>query len=445
MSSIFSRVSLLISGKSASTATIQTFVVKVFIIALNLGTGVTTARVLGSDGRGELAAILLWPQFLAFGLTFGVPSALIFNFKRYPEEKDELFSLSLVFAAASGTLATAIGIVFMPTWLSQYPPETIRAAQWFMLFAPLSLFGVSFTAAFEAREEFTLANQLRYLTPATTLLSILLLLVFGVNSPVAFGLAYALPNIPINLWMFIRLQKHYKLGINKFRSTSQKLLGYGVKAYGVDLLGILSGKAGEALVVSFLTPTAVGLYIVAMSVSRMLNVFEDAISTVLIPRASARSVNEIVEMTGRAVRISTFLTVLCVIPLMFLGPFLIPLVYGGEFIGAIPVFRILLIEVLLSGSTWMLGKAFMASGKPGIVTVLQGSVLVVSIPSMLFLIPRYGLIGAGSSLLLATAMRFLLTLICYPVVLKLSPPSLVLKKSDIRYMKLSLMNQRNKL
>lgn len=442
MTSIIGHIGSLLSGKNASTATIQTFVVKIFILALNMGTGVITARVLGSEGRGELAAILLWPQFLAYSLTLGIPQSLVFNLKRYPEEKDQLFSLGLVFSLFLGLLASVIGITFMPVWLSQYPQTTIQSAQWFMLFAPFSLVGIVFIAAFEAREEFTFANQLRYFSPISTLTGMLLLLSLGIRSPVAFGLTYALPNIPISIWMYYRLKNRYKITFSNIKSASHRLLDYGIKAYGIDLMGTLSGKVGEAIVVGLLTATSMGLFTIAMSLSRMLNVFEDAIQTILLPKTSGRPTNEVLEITGKAVRVSTFLTFLCVVPLVTMGPHLIALIYGEDFLDAVAVFRILLIEVLLSGIAWMLAKAFMALGKPGVVTALQGFALAVSLPLMLFLIPRYGLVGAGYSLLISTFLRLILVLVCYQVILKVKPPSLVIRLDDLRYLRSSISNRK---
>jgi enterobacterial common antigen flippase len=441
MTSIIGHIGSLLNGEKAFTATIQTFFVKVFILSLSVGTGIITARVLGPEGRGEIAAMLLWSQFLAYCLTLGLPQSLVFNLKRYPEEKDNLFSLGLVFSIFLGFLASTIGIIFIPIWLSQYSQSTIQSAQWLVLLAPLATVGVFFVAAFEAREEFTFANQLRYSIPVLTLIGMLFLLLIGVRSPVAFALTYALPSIPVTIWMYFRLKNLYKISFNNVQSTSRRLLDYGIKAYGIDLLGTLSNKVGEALVVSLITATSMGLFTVALSLSRMLNVFEDAIQTILLPKTSARPINEIVEITGRAVRTSTFLTLICVIPLMILGPFFVSLLYGEEFLGAIPVLRILLIEVLLSGITWMLAKAFMAVGKPGIVTTLQGFALAVSVPLMLILVPRYGLIGVGISLLTSTSLRLLFILVCYPLILHSRPPNLIFSLNDFRYIRQSIQRR----
>ncbi len=434
-SNVIKRLFSLMDGRSASTAAIQTFVVKVCILAINMGTGIITARVLGTQGRGEMAAATLWPQLLAFAMTLGIPQALVYNVKKYPEKKSQLFSAAVVLSTGLGFLASLVGILFLPTWLSQYSLPVIRASQWFMLISPVLLLNLVFTRAFEARDEFTVSNQLRYLIPLTTLISLLLMIGFNLSGPIMFGMAYALPAIPISIWMFVRLRSRYDyFQLTQFREASNLLLKYGSRAYGIDLIGALAGQIGQAIVAGMLNAASMGLYVVALSLARMLNTFAAAIEIVLLPKTSARPVPEIVALTAQAVRISTMLTLLCLLPLMFLGPFFLGVLYGQEFVAATTVFRILLISHLIHGMNWLLAKSFMAAGKPGVVTLLQGLGLGITIPLMLVLIPRYGLVGAGIALLVSTSTRFFLVMSCYPLILKVPPPSLIVNLDDIRYL-----------
>jgi len=68
----------------------------------------------------------------------------------------------------------------------------------------------------------------------------------------------------------------------------------------------------------------------------MLNLFQSAIVTVLFPKA-AGPVEEVVTLIGRAVRVSMALSLLTSIAVMIVGPVVLRLLYGPEFIGAVPV------------------------------------------------------------------------------------------------------------
>jgi O-antigen/teichoic acid export membrane protein len=74
----------------------------------------------------------------------------------------------------------------------------------------------------------------------------------------------------------------------------------------------------------------------------------------------------------------------------------------------------------------------MALNRPGIVTLLQAFGLSLSLPMMLWLIPRYGIYGAAISLLVSTTARLLFVCAGFRIFLKVSPPRLLPSRSDIR-------------
>jgi O-antigen/teichoic acid export membrane protein len=220
------------------------------------------------------------------------------------------------------------------------------------------------------------------------------------------------------------------------------MLSYGVRSYGIDLLGTLALQVDQVLVVSLLSPSAMGSYAVVLSLSRMLNLFQNSVVMVLFPKAAGRSAEEAVALTGRSVRISGLITAVSGIVVCLTGPKLLRLLYGKEYVGAVGALRILVIEVVLSGATFVLAQAFMALGRPGIVTILQGIGLSLSIPMMLWLIPHYGIYGAAVSLLTSTIVRLLFICVGFRVFLKLSPPRLFPAMQDVRLLLRTVLSLR---
>ena len=72
----------------------------------------------------------------------------------------------------------------------------------------------------------------------------------------------------------------------------------------------------------------------------------------------------------------------------------------------------------------------MALGRPGMVTLLQGLGLALSVPLMLLLIPRWGIAGAAASLLLSTCARFIFICVSFNLTLRVPFPRLMPDKSD---------------
>ena len=400
------------------------------MVGLNAATGIVTARALAPTGRGELAAVLIWSLFLANATTLGVPSSIIYFLQRRPELRRELTMSGLMMSLLLGCLAATFGVAFLPYWLHQYSPHLVRAAQWFLLFTPLSAVMLTGRSIIEAHDRFTLSNIVQALTPATTLATLLILLLTHKLTPVTAAGAYTFAMFPTALLMVIQLKLDWLRPVNLKLESIKLLLSYGVRSYGIDLLGTLALQVDQVLVVNLLAPAAMGSYVVVLGLSRMLNLFQNAVVMVLFPKAAGRPLPEIMDLTVRSARLSTLVTALCGTFVCLVGPFLLKLLYGKEYVGALGALRILVTEVTISGLVFVLAQAFMAFGRPGIVTMLQAVGLSLSIPVMLWLIPKWGVLGAAVALLASTVARLVLLLLAFRFVLKQNIPNLLPHLSD---------------
>jgi O-antigen/teichoic acid export membrane protein len=427
--------------KSGLAAITQTLGARVLILGNNVATGVITARYLGAQGRGEQAAMIVWAVFFGNLMTFGLPSALIYQSRRTPEQQPAFFLAALVAGTVLGLLATFIGIVLMPLWLSQYSPEVIFYARVFMVLAPFGLLQQVFAAAFEASGDFGAANQLRCLVPLSTLIILLLLVLADQMTPLTSAMAYTLNCLPVFFWMLHRLWQQFKPTWQGVRKAYRVLLSYGVRAYGNEILNTLSLQVDQVLVVGLLSSEFMGIYVVALSLSRMLRVFQASITTVLFPKIAAQPLAEIVALTVRVARINVVMTVVVGALLCGFGPFLLRLLYGSEFVEATLVFRLLVIEIVLSGAVQILAQALMAAECPGMVTIVQAVGIATNAGLAIVLIPLYGLMGAGVAMVIATALRLGLVLVSYPLVLKVKLPGLVLEPADVLFIYQKLRRQ----
>ncbi|MBE9029540.1 oligosaccharide flippase family protein [filamentous cyanobacterium LEGE 11480] len=426
-------VSLIVKGESGAAAAVQTTFARVLFIVLNILTGMITARALGPGGRGEQAAILLWPQFLAYILTLGVPMALIYQVKKHPQQQSQIVSTALLLSALTGCFATIVGCFGMPIWLSKYPSDVIRSAQWFMLFAPVASMSLVCVSAMEAAEKFGAANRGRYLAPIITLIGLSGLVLTHLLTPTTAALTYSVAGLLTLFWLLRDLLLTFPLKFEGVGQNTKRLLSYGMRSYGIDLFGSVSGQVDRVLVVGMLAPALMGIYTIALSLSRMLSILHSSTISVLFPKTSAKPVAEVVAIVGKSARVSTFLTGMTALLVGLFGGEILILLYGDRFVGAVPIFRILLLQVVLSGLTWVLAQTFMSVGKPEIPMLLQGIGLLINVVMMVVLIPQFSLVGASISLLVSTMFRLGVVLACYPLVLKVSPPSLWLNRSDLAH------------
>lgn len=419
---------------SSAGAVAQSIGAKLFIIGINATTGIITARTLQPAGRGELAAMILWPVFLSSVLTLGVPSALTFQLRRNPDRHSQLMGTALLVALLTSMFAMVIGFFFLHSWIAQYPPRVVLFARMFLLSAPLTSLLLIGRAALESRGDFGLSNKLLICSPTLTLLCLFVLMARHALTPYSAAVAYVPAGlIPVG-WMLQHLWRIFQPSLQSFQGATKLLFSYGIRSYGIDLCGTMALYVDQALVVKMLVPKMMGIYVVALSFSRMLNVFHTSVIMVLFPKAVSQSLETIREMTCRAMRMSTLLTATAGGVVVALGPQVLSLLYGHEYRSANAVLRILVVEVVVSGATLVLSQAFMAAGRPGVITALQLTGLLLTVPLMVLLVPRYGIVGAGAALLISTTARFIFVLASFPVFLKVPMPQVFPKREDLLYM-----------
>jgi antigen flippase len=432
ISSIIGRTRWLVRGRTATAAVMQTTLSQIVTLVANLATGILTARLLAPTGRGELAAINLIPALMGFLMSLGIPAALLYHLKRDREHAANLTGAALVVICGLGLIGMIVGYALMPFALHQYSPYVVTLARVFLFTVPLSLFTYVTTSVFESAGDFWYGSGTRFLSPLVTLVSLLAFWAAGRLDVLTAATSYAIPALPIGIKMLIDVVRRYKpVFLPAHRQSYADLFSYGFRSFGTDLLRTIGQQIDQLLVITFLSPAAMGLYAVALAVSRILQIFQSSVVRVLLPRIAAKPPDEVVTAVGYAARVTATLTFPLCAGVALLAPLLLRLTYGGKFTGASDVLRVLAVEALFAGSTWILAQAFLASGRPGIVTALQGIGLALSFPLMLVLIPRFGLLGAGIALLLSTLTRFVLVLVCFPWLLKMPPPSLFATRAEL--------------
>lgn len=437
-STVWSSLRRFTKSKDNSSAAVKTMFVSVLILLVNMLTGVLTARYLGPTGRGEQTAMVNWSQFLAFSMSFGIPSALIYNAKKNPDEAGVLYRVALLIGLVFGTMAMIIGIIVLPYWLKSFSHDVVVFAQWSMILCPLIVVSQVNNAAFQFRGDYRTFNWLRYLIPLLTLAAIGILILTGHMNPYTTALAYLVPSVPLFIGMTVALLRTYKVKLRDAYLNFKRLFTYGMGSYGNDLLGQFSYYIDQIIIAGLLRPADLGLYAVAVSLSRMVNFFSNSITVVLFPKASEMSKDEAVALTFKAFRISTTCTLLGAVFLMLVAPFVIPLLYGKDFNTALTVFRLLLLEVTISGGTLILAQVFMALGKPKFVSILQGVGLILVIPLLFLLVPKFGLFGAGVAMLSSAVLRFLFIILNIRYNLKVKLPRLLINAQDLQWLKTTM-------
>jgi O-antigen/teichoic acid export membrane protein len=418
--------------RPAALRVLETIASSLLVILLNLLTGVVSARLLGPVGRGELASILLGLQIAGQLAVVGLPAAAIYCLRQYPNQKSEIVGAVFILATLSGITGALIFQTLIPGWLTDYQTPIIYAAQMAVLLAPFWAVLQVATPVLRARDEFFIFNGVRILPPTLTLLCLSALAILDIQSPIAVAAPYSLSNCIFVFWPLWWIWRDCKPRVAGSGPQIRRMLRYGARSLAIDIANTIGRFLDRILLVYLLIPSAVGLYVVATSMAQPVKEIGLAIALVLFPKASGYGEEEAIALTGLATRVGMLATIAVAIPLVVVAPMFLSFLFGEDFLPAVPVFRLILIATVLNSTAEIAEQAFMATGRPGVVSTLRCSELAILVIMLLYLIPKLGLIGAAWGMLIVAFVRLAGTWACYPLVLGAMPPRLYLNRNDFQ-------------
>lgn len=413
---------------------LQILASNVFILGINVLTGIIIARYLGPEGRGEQAAMIMWPSFLAYSLTLGIPASLVYYMRKKDENQGSLYITSLYMGLILGCIAIAIGVIIIPFWMKDYSKDVIEFATWALIMSPFAMLGTINVATLQSREEYHRYNFIRYFPVFSTLVLLLCLVFTGHATPLYTSVAYLFPAIPVSIWITIKLISTYKIKQKNKINSGKKLLSYGIRSYGTDVAGTFSGYIDQILVVGLMSPSSLGLYIVSLNLSKILNTIQGAISSVLFPKASGLQQAEALNLTFKVYRISTIVTILVGTGIFIIAPYLLIILYGKSFVEAVPVFRILIFQTMITSTSWILSQGFMSIGKPGSVTIIRVATLGLNVILLNVFIPLLGIEGAAISLLITSLVELIILFFIYTIKHNVKYADWIISKKDILWL-----------
>jgi len=415
---------------SGFAAVIQTGFATISILMINVVTGILSARLLGPQGRGELSALLLCPQFLPFLFTLGLPVSLVVLARKRPAYTSTLVGAALLVAAAAGVASVAGGLLLIPRLTQQYSVQTAHQARLLLVFVFGNVIQSVLFAGLQLRERFAAFNWLRCLQSALVLASLAVLALTAELRPITAALAYLVPSLPLVVWNAIWIARELRPNLEAFAARSTELLSLGLRAHLVETGSTLFNQLDKVILVGLVSPPAFGIYVVVFNLSRLLLTAGTSVIPVLLPKVSGRSGPEIVEVTSKALAATALLNAAGVIPFVLLGKLGLAVVYGSSFAAGYLTLVILTIESALTGVTLVLQQPYLMMRRPGAVATCHLVSLAVGGVLMRLLAGRFGAEGAACGLLIATFLRFTLTYLVFGWLLGMKPPRIIPNRSD---------------
>ena len=234
-------------------------------------------------------------------------------------------------------------------------------------------------------------------------------------------------------WVLQRLWRGYSPTLRYDAASLREHWRYGLRVYGVDIMAVASLQIDKLFIVGMLSLRDLGLYSVTYGLSRALGMIQNAVASVIFPSTAGLPQQAVIDSVGRASRLSLAVALLASLPLLVLGRPALGWIFGAEFAQATLVLQLLVLEVLVSGTAWVLAQTFNSVGRPDLIVLRQLFGLAVLVTLLLILAPRYGVEGVAIALTAAAFVRLVITLGSFPRALGCPWPRLIPTREDLAF------------
>lgn len=410
-----------------NTNTKQTFIKNTFwlfvgefgIRILKLIIFVYAARKLGVTEWGIFSYALALMSFFNIISDIGLNSVLLRETAKNNENKTKYISTGF-FLKFGLSIIASLSLLSLVIFLKDGNAVKILIPITAMLlfFDTMREFGFSLNRAFEKMEIEAFIKIF-----ATTVLVILGFFFIQHEARASSLLyAYVISSALGIIIMYSILRKNFKNLISNF--NKKLLIPIWKEAWPVGMAGALGTIMGSVDIIIlgwFQTPDQIGLYSTAQKPVQMIYLLPILIGTAILPAFSRYAVNDKEKMrsiTKKMIRWSFLFTIPAVVLCLTIGGPIFILLFGEQYAGSIPIFKIMSFAIITSAPGNIISKEIFALGKQK--RLIQFIILSLIINTILCLItiPHFGIYGAAISVTLAQTIGNLFLFRKYKKIIK---------------------------
>jgi len=364
----------------------------------SLGNGIITARLLFPEDRGMLAIVLTATALLGTVSSLGTNVSFRVHFPRRAVSAKQYFKVGGLLAPLNMVLVIAFCFIYG----SLYEPRLTSS-----LFILLVLWlGISSFISLQLYDYFNASGETAFSASLSTIgsLFVMLLLLAAIPlSPDIIGvlLAYAIGNslrVLVGCIVIFRRWRHHRNGTVESANESagfHLLFTSGRRLLGLNLGQSLIYQSDRFFVGAISGNSALGQYAVAATPVNVPRVLSGSIGQVLFRKAAVGELR--LRETVFYSAIALLQTGVIAVGLSLTAHWLIPLIFGDQYIEAVPILRVLLLAEVLLSPYLVLSRVAAGLGMVNVAGMSGVLGLILMLVMLATLVPAFGAIGAAYS------------------------------------------------
>jgi O-antigen/teichoic acid export membrane protein len=370
-----------------------------------VASGIQLARLLGPEGRGELAAVLLWPMIVGTFGTLGLTDSVT-----YAAAARKIVSQDLV--ASAGTLAIAIslplmGVAYflMPVLFARSGPEIIQAAQLYTAIIPVTLLGTFLLGAFQGTFRMVQWNLLRGSVHVLYPAGVALLWWTGRVSVLGCAMASLTASCLASVLIVAFALHNGWLGSKPKLAHMRELVAYGINVYIPNIVQLINERSDQAILSLLLSPADLGLYVVAVTIVRGAAILTSTLQYLALPAiANCALSSEKTATADRFIGLNALISIATAIGVAATARELVRFAFGPAYLPSLTIIYILLFAGLAMNTKSMINTVFKGYNKALHITKAELVGLIATLAVLPLLIHLFATIGAAFS---AVVVQFL--------------------------------------
>lgn len=388
-----------------------TLAARALVVLIGIGTAVVVARVLGPGGRGLYAVAVAVGMIGAQFANLGLQSAGVYYVAADRSLLGGLVANALAVALVVGGGGALAAWAVFACW-----PDAAPVGGILLLLAlasiPLRLGYLLFQKLLIGIQDVRAYNVIDVCSRALGLAMVAVVIWAGRATPGAvFAAVLAAPILGAGaaLW---RLRNHLRgVRLLPCGALFRRCLRYGMKAYLACLFVYACQQAGLLTLKYLRGRAAAGQYSVAVAVAALVYMLPTVVSMLLFPKLSSLKGHEVKwRITKQAAAVIGLLLVgVCAVTAL-LGKWLVLVLFGREYLAAVPAVRILMIAVPFLGVQTVCMQFLNSLGYPLKVVAAWGLCAALNVVANLHLVPLWGMSGAAVATCATYALALGLTL-----------------------------------
>ena len=414
-----------------------TLIARLLTLICGLAILAMTSRILGAEGRGIYAMVVLVVTILKMVSSLGVEIGNVFFLGRDRIAGEKLLSNSIVFSFILGFLAICLFFIFNRitnlSYLNDIPGGILATA---VPALPFMLLWTTISYIYMGRKQIAMYNVLQVGHPVIfSIVLFIILIVFKGELRTVF-IGWTLVHVLMGIGSIFIVDRQIPVRLAFYTPEAGQTIAFGIKAYLANAVQFLNYRFNYFLINYFLNIREVGYYSIAVAMAELLLHVPYAVGTVVLPNVSHSTEEEANQNSPHIFRHVFYILLVLALIFAVSANLLFPVLFSEKFNAALVPFYLLIPGVLALGSSKVIINDLAGRGRPGINMIVATITLVLNITLNVLLIGRFKLGLAGASA--ASSVSFFIgTLVLVVIFIKIARTNLstlfVFKKEDVQF------------